>query len=148
MPGNGHLKVYIYTLDKVIFILIWHIIPIIICNFLYLGSGLLNRYPRELNITWPTLGKDPITNQSFLRRMAGSDIIALLKNHTMFKVFERLNAGLKRKQMSRRVSLMYKMDIFKDYSYPQPFPRDKFLRLPDGSPNQAYLMLGTKGTGK
>ena len=80
--------------------------------------------------------------------MAGPDILALLKNHTMFKVFERLNAGLKRKQMSRRVSLMYKMDIFKDYSYPQPFPKDKFLRLADGSPNQAYLMLGTKGTGK
>ena len=80
--------------------------------------------------------------------MAGPDILALIKNDTKLKVFERLNTALKRKEMSKRTSLMYKMDIFKDYSYPQPFPMDKFLRLADGSPNQAYLMLGTKGTGK
>ena len=39
------------------------------------------------------------------------------------------------------------MDLFKDYTHPDPFPVDMFLRLPSGSPNQAYLMLGTKGTG-
>ena len=40
------------------------------------------------------------------------------------------------------------MDIFDDYTFPQPFPPDKFLRLPNGLPDQAYLMLGTKATGK
>ena len=109
---------------------------------------MLNRYPTNLNITWNTVGKDPITNDMFFRRTTGADILLLLKRNYSIKVFERLNSSLKRKKMSKRTSYIYKMDIFKDYSYPQPFPLDKFLRLPDGSPNQAYLMLGTKGTGK
>ena len=115
---------------------------------LYSYSGVLNRYPNNLNITWNTVGKDPITNDMFFRRTTGADIMSLLKRNYSIKVFERLNSSLKRKKMSKRTSYIYKMDIFKDYSYPQPFPLDKFLRLPDGSPNQAYLMLGTKGTGK
>ena len=115
---------------------------------LYSYSGVLNRYPTNLNITWNTVGKDPFTNDMFFRRTTGADILSLLKNNYTIKVFERLNSSLKRKKMSKRTSYIYKMDIFKDYSYPQPFPLDKFLRLPDGSPNQAYLMLGTKGTGR
>ena len=54
---------------------------------------------------------------------------------------------MKRINMSKRRFLWYKMDLFKDYKYPKPFPSDIFLRLPSGSPNQAYLFLGTKRTG-
>ena len=80
--------------------------------------------------------------------MTGPDILSLLKKDYSLKIFEKLNAALRGKTFSKRTSLGLRMDIFKDYSYPQPFPDDKFLRLPHGSPNQAYLMLGTKGTGK
>ena len=107
----------------------------------------MSRYPAELNIQWNTLGQDPVTNETFVRRIPGQSILSLLKNGYLLKVFEKLNTKPKRQQMSKRMYLMKKMDIFKDYSYPTPFPRDKFLKLPDGSPNQAYLMLGTKGTG-
>ena len=116
--------------------------------YIYLYVGLLQRYPAELNITWTTVAKDPITNDTFLRDMTGPDILSLLKKDYSIKVFEALNSGLKRESMSKRMSLMYKMDLFKDYSHPEPFPEDMFLRLPNGSPNQAYLMLGTKGTGE
>ena len=54
---------------------------------------------------------------------------------------------MKRKNMSRKKALSLKLDIFDDYSHPKPFPKDMYLRLPNGSPNQAYLILGTKGTG-
>ena len=111
-------------------------------------SGVLNRYPTELNITWTTVAKDPITSENLYAHMTGTDILKLLKKDYSVKVFERLQTKLKKKSMSKRMSLMNKMDIFKDYSYPQPFPVDKFLKLPNGSPNQAYLMLGTKGTGR
>ena len=117
-------------------------------DFFYIYLGLLQRYPAELNITWTTVAKDPITNDTFLRDMTGPDILSLLKKDYSIKVFEALNSGLKRESMSKRMSLMYKMDLFKDYSHPEPFPEDMFLRLPNGSPNQAYLMLGTKGTGE
>ena len=80
--------------------------------------------------------------------MTGPDILSLLKKDYALQIFEKLNASLRGKSFSKRTSLSLRMDIFKDYSYPQPFPKDKFLRLPHGSPNQAYLMLGTKGTGK
>ena len=108
----------------------------------------MNRYPANLNITWRTFGKDPRTNEKFLGRKTGSDILSRLKNDYSLKVFEQLNAGLKTKHLSKKMSLIHKMDIFEDYTFPQPFPTDKFLRLPNGSPDQAYLMLGTKTTGK
>ena len=95
-----------------------------------------------------TFGKDPCTNEKFLGRKTGSDILSRLKNDYSLKVFEKLNAGLKTKHLSKKNSLIYKMDIFEDYTFPQPFPTDKFLRLPNGSPDQAYLMLGTKTTGR
>ena len=79
--------------------------------------------------------------------MTGSDILSRLKQGHSVRVFEALNAALKTVNMSERMSLIHKMDIFEDYSQPQPFPEDLFLRLPRGSPNQAYLMLATKGTG-
>ena len=70
----------------------------------------------------------------------------LEKNFTI-KVFEKLHSSMKKINMSKRRFLLHKMDLFKDYSHPDPFPVDMFLRLPLGSPDQAYLMLGTKGTG-
>ena len=109
--------------------------------------GLLRRYPTELNITWDTVGKDPVTNERFVRPLTGDDILSLLKKNYSIKIFQRLNAGLKRQDFSKRMILKLKMDIFEYYSFPQPFPADKFLRLPNGSPDQAYLMLGTKTTG-
>ena len=110
--------------------------------------GLLRRYPTELNITWDTVGKDPVTNERFVRPLTGDDILSLLKKNYSIKIFQRLNAGLKRQDFSKRMILKLKMDIFEDYSFPQPFPADKFLRLPNGSPDQAYLILGTTATGK
>ena len=120
----------------------------IFCNGSYLYLGLLKRYPTELNITWNTCGKDPLTNERFLQRLRGDDILSLLKKNYSLKIFEKLNAGLKRQGLSKRMILKLKMDIFKDYSFPQPLPADKFLRLPNGSPDQAYLILGTAATGK
>ena len=118
------------------------------CNSSYLYLGILNGYPAEPNITWMTFGKDPSTNERFIDRKTGSDILSRLKRDYSIKVFEKLHSGLKKKYLSKRKSLIYKMDIFEDYTFPQPFPADKFLRLPNGSPDQAYLMLGTKSTGQ
>ena len=94
-----------------------------------------------------TFGKDPRTNEKFLGRKTGSDILSRLKNDYSLKVFEQLNAGLKTKHLSKKMSLIYKMDIFEDYSFPQPFPADKFLRLPNRDLDQAYVILGTAATG-
>ena len=118
------------------------------CNILYSSSGLSSRYPTYLNITWSTVAREPITSGNILNYLTGTEILSLLKKDYSLKVFEKLNARLKKASMSKRMSLRKKMDIFEDYSYPQPFPVDKFLKLPNGSPDQAYLMLGTKGTGR
>ena len=40
------------------------------------------------------------------------------------------------------------MDLLDEYSLPKPFPNDMFLRLPNGSPDLAFLMLGQKETGR
>ena len=117
-------------------------------NIIYSASGLLSRYPIELNIRWRTFARDPITHENIVGYRTGTDILSLLKKDYSLKVFEKLNARLKKASMSKRMSLRKKMDIFEDYSYPQPFPVDKFLNLPNGSPDQAYLMLGTNGTGR
>ena len=109
---------------------------------------MLNRYPTELNITWSTVASDRITSDYIFDLLTGTDILSLLKKDYSLKVFERLRTRLKKECMSKKMSLRNKMDIFEDYSYPQPFPVDKFLNLPNGSPDQAYLMLGTNGTGR
>ena len=108
----------------------------------------MSRYPTELNITWSTIARDPITSENILNYLTGTDILSLLKKDYSLKVFERLRTTLKKEGMSKRMSIKNKMDIFEDYTYPRPFPVDKFLKLPSGSPDQAYLMLGTKGTGR
>ena len=119
----------------------------ILLKVVYSYLGLMSRYPAELNITWNTVAKNPITNKNLFGHMTGPRILSLLKKDYSLKVFEQLNTRLKRENMSKRISLLYKMDIFNDYSYPQPFPTDKFLNHPEGSPDQAYIFLGTKGTG-
>ena len=109
---------------------------------------MLSRYPTELNITWSTVASDRITSDYIFDLLTGTDILSLLKKDYSLKVFERLRTRLKKECMSKKMSLRNKMDIFEDYSHPQPFPMDKFLKLPSGSPDQAYLMIGTKGTGR
>ena len=89
-----------------------------------------------------------MTNVTFFKHITGDTILSLRKKNYSVKVFERLHTRRKREKMSKIMSLMYKMDIFKDYSYPKPFPADKFTKLPHGSPDQAYLILGTTGTGR
>ena len=49
--------------------------------------------------------------------------------------------------MSQEEALSLKMDHLDEYDYTKPFPKDMFLRLPVGAPDQAYVILGQKGTG-
>ena len=107
----------------------------------------MNRYPAKLNVTWNAIVRNPLTNESFSGDIPGHELLALLDRNFSIRVLEKLHSSMKRNNMSKRKFLLHKMDLFKDYSHPDPFPVDMFLRLPLGSPNQAYLMLGTKGTG-
>ena len=71
-------------------------------------SGLLNRYPAELNITFTTTTN---TNDIFLRgRMTGNNKLLRLKEGHSVRVFEALNAGLKKENTLERISLIHKMD--------------------------------------
>ena len=101
-----------------------------------------------MDVTWSMCAKSPSATLRTMRRLHGYNILLLRKRNYTIKVFEKLHSGLKKKYLSKRRSLIYKMDIVEDYTFSQPFPADKFLRLPNGSPDQAYLMLGTKSTGE
>ena len=96
---------------------------------------------------WNAVVRNAGKNESFHRGIEGHELLSFLDKNYSIKVFEKLNAKLKRKTMSKRKYLQSKMDLFEDYSHPKTFPPDMFLRLPLGLPNQAYLILGTKGTG-
>ena len=111
-------------------------------------AGLLQRYPPDLDEGWRSTVKDPLTNVTYHRTVKGSDLADLYDQNCTIKVFHILETSKKRKSMSKRKALQLKMDLFDDYSYPKPFPKDMFLRLPNGSPDQAYLVLGQKGTGR
>ena len=100
-----------------------------------------------MNVTWNAVVRNPNMTTSFHGGIEGHELISLLDKNYSIKVFERLNSKLKRQNMSRKMYILAKMDLFKEYSHPKPFPQDLFLRLPLGSPNQAYLILGTIGTG-
>ena len=113
-----------------------------------LKTGLLSRYPQDLNVTWNAVVRNDKKNESLHGGIEGHELISFLNENSTVKVFERLNSKLKRQNMSRRKFLWSKMDLFQEYSHPKPFPPDMFLRMPLGSPNQAYVILGTKGTGK
>ena len=115
---------------------------------IFLSEGLLSRYPSEMNVNWVTVTRHPSSNYTGrIRNIPGHDILHLYESNHTVKVFERLSARLKRKNMSKRRYLLEKMDLFQEYSHPKPFPRDMYLRLPDGSPDAAYVILGQKGTG-
>ena len=101
-----------------------------------------------MNVTWKVMTTSLITKTASKSRLEGHKILSLqAKNHAI-KVFEKLPSGLKRENMSRDMLLKLKMDLLKEYGHPKPFPTDKFLKLPSGSPDQAYLILGQKGTGR
>ena len=100
-----------------------------------------------MNVTWSAVTKDPVTNESFVGGIPGHKLVSMLEKNYTIKIFQTLHASLKRDNMSKRRSLQFKLDIFKEYSHPKPFPKDKFQNMPKGSPKQAYLILGTKGTG-
>ena len=101
-----------------------------------------------MNVSWSSVTKNPITKEYTLGRRTGDQLMLLYQQNYTIKVFEMLRAELKREFMSRRRALSLKMDLFNEYSHPRPFPADMFLRLPTGSPSQAYLMIGQTGTGK
>ena len=101
-----------------------------------------------MDVTWSMCAKSPSATLRTMRRLHGYNILLLRERNYTIKVFEKLYASLKKKSMSKNQALKLKMDLFEEYSYPKPFPKDRFLTLPSGSPNQAYVMLGQKGTGK
>ena len=93
--------------------------------------------------------RHPSSNTTIgLGSLTGEEIISLINKNYVIRIFQRLRSSLRRQKMSRRRSLMLKMDLLNEYSHPKPFPKDIFLRLPSGSPDQSYVMLGQKGTGK
>lgn len=115
---------------------------------LSLLQGLLNRYPPEMNVTWVTSLRHASTNYSgALFNLSAQHILSLMERNYTLKVFERLSASKKRQSLSRKTFLSLKMDLFKEYAHPKPFPKDMFLSLSDGSPDQAYVILAQKGTG-
>ena len=100
-----------------------------------------------MNVTWNAVVKNPSKNESFHGGLSGHELISFLDQNYTIKIFEKLNSKLKRQNMSKRMYLWSKMDLFQEYSHPKTFPQDMFLRMPLGSPNQAYVILGTEGTG-
>ena len=114
---------------------------------LYLG--LFGRYSTGTRATWSATIRHASTNYTGkLVKESGYHMLSHYKQNVTIKVFERLATSLKYTHMSKREYLSLKMDLFEDYSYPKPFPTDKFQRLKHESPNQSYVILGQKGTGK
>ena len=101
-----------------------------------------------MNVTWKSMVKSYGTNEYAIGPLTGRQLLLLRQQNHTIKVFDRLYSGLKRKNLSKRRALSLKMDLLNEYTHPTPFPRDMFLRLPNGSPNQAYIMLGQVQTGK
>ena len=101
-----------------------------------------------MNVTWNVMTTNPLTKTMTKSRLQGHEILSLhAKNYTI-KVFEKLHSSLKRKHMSPYKVQKLKIDLLKEYGHPKPFPTDRFLKLPSGSPDQAYVILGQKGTGR
>ena len=101
-----------------------------------------------MNVTWSSVVKNKATNEYATGPLTGHELLRYRQQNYTIKVFDRLYSGLKRKNLSKQKALSFKMDLLKEYGHPTPFPTDMFLRLPNGSPNQAYIMLGQIGTGK
>ena len=89
------------------------------------------------------------------KKLPGHDILSLHGANYTIKIFDRLKDMRyrfdKRRGMSKRMARGMKLDLLDDYEHPKQFPRDMFLRLPNGSPyrpDQEYLIMGQKGTGE
>ena len=102
-----------------------------------------------MNVTWRTSLRHASTNYLAKQlNLPGHSILSLVDQNYTVAVFEKLSTSKKKKSLSTEQFLLLKMDLFKDYTHPKPFPTDMFLRLPNGSPDQAYVFLAQKGTGK
>ena len=104
-----------------------------------------------MNVTWVTALRHTSSNYSGrVLRVPGHYILSLYEKNYTIKVFEKLSVSRKRgyMYMSTRKFHSLKMDLVQEYAHPKPFPTDMFLKLPNGSPDQAYVILGQKGTGK
>ena len=110
--------------------------------------GLLSRYTAKMNVPWRSVVKNSSTNEYTIGPRTGHQLLLLQQQNHTIKVLEKLNSGLKRTHMSNKEYLALKMDLLNEYAHPAPFPADMFLRLPNGSPDQAYIILGQIGTGK
>ena len=120
-------------------------------RYIHCVIGLLSRYPAKLNVTWNAILRHESTNYAGTwRQIPGHDILPLFSKNYTIKVWETLKASLKRRGMSKRMTLTLKMDLFDEYSYPIPLPNNIFLRLPKESPfpDLEYVILGQKGTGR
>ena len=115
---------------------------------MYKFAGLFSRYPVKMNVLWSSVVKNSSTNEYTIGSRTGHQLLFLQQQNHTFKVFDILYSELKRTNMSKRRALSLKMDLLNEYAHPTPFPTDMFLRLPNGSPNQAYIMLAQVGTGK
>ena len=117
-----------------------------------LKGGLLTRYPPTLNITWNTIFRHKSTGyKGTWKELSGYEILSLHGSNYTIKILERLKAKEKRRGMSKRKARGMKLDLLDEYAHPKPFPKDMFLRLPNGSPDrldQEYLIMGQKGTGR
>ena len=102
-----------------------------------------------MNVTWRTSIRHASTNYSGkLLNIPRHYILSLVDQNYTVTVFEKLSASKKKKSLSTEQFLSLKMDLFKEYAQPKPFPTDMFLRLPNGSPDKAYIILAQKGTGE
>ena len=102
-----------------------------------------------MNVTWTAITRHPSKDYiASLWKVPGHYLLSLYERNYTIKVFDGLPAALKKKVLSKYKELALKMDLFKEYSYPKPFPPDMFVRLPPGMQNQAYVILGHKNTGR
>ena len=92
--------------------------------------------------------KNVSTNEYTSQRLTGDQLLRLRQQNHTIKVFQRFASELKRTNVSEQTAIAFKLDILNDYTYPTPFPKDMFLRLPNVSPNYSYVILGQIGTGK
>ena len=125
-------------------------------NLFTTDLGLLTRYPATANVTWNAVFRHKSTGYKGSRKkLPGHDILSLHGANYTIKIFDRLKDMRyrfdKRRGMSKRMARGMKLDLLDDYEHPKQFPRDMFLRLPNGSPyrpDQEYLIMGQKGTGE
>ena len=101
-----------------------------------------------MNVRWNAITRHASSNYTGTHwNIPGHQILSLYERNYVIKVFNSLSASLKRQNMSKKKYLEKKMDLFKEFNHPKPFPKDMFLRLPEGSPDAAYVILGQRGTG-